>query len=655
MSTEFLSVLSLLVVAVVSTWCFKRINLPPILAYLFAGVIVGPSVLNLFDHIEEMHVLADIGIVFLLFTLGLEFSLPKLKAMRHLVFGLGLGQMLITTLVAASIAYLLGFSTSAAWVIGGIIGLSSTAIVIKQTTEMGTLNTPRSQLAVSILLFQDLAVVPFLILIPLVNSPSDTSFTMLVALAFVKGIIVITSLMLIGKWVLPKLFREIANTRTDELFVLTTLTVVLMAAGFTYAMGLSLALGAFIAGMMLGESQYKYQLESDIRPFQDILMGLFFVTVGMRLELLVVWQNIGIILLGLVAMLVLKVLVVRFSAMVVNTNANDAWAAAFKVCQMGEFSFILASLAVTHTILDPTNASILVSIGVLSMVLTPYLVANSVRFANFFAPDDTANTINNAQVLEVERNNHVILLGFARVGQSTARMLDMENISYVAVDIDPIRVQESQMANEPVIYGDVSDKSILHSVNIDKATSVIITFDHIAKVQQCIQSIRSFNQDIPIIVRTRKDYALEALYNCGATQVVPELQEGVLMLVSQVYHYSGVPIARILKRIRNERKGKYDHLHGFYPGETTELNYDSADKLQFMHALNLNRSAWAVGRTIAECDLVKYGVHVRKIKRGSEVIQTPALTEVLHDDDILVISGKPRRVERAERHILDGH
>ncbi|MDG1254785.1 MAG: cation:proton antiporter, partial [Glaciecola sp.] len=358
MPTEFISVLSLLVVAVISTWCFKRINLPPILAYLFAGIVVGPSVFNLFDHIEEMHVLADIGIVFLLFTLGLEFSLPKLKAMRHLVFGLGLGQMLLTTLVAASIAYLLGFSISAAMVIGGIVGLSSTAIVIKQTTEMGTLNTPRSQLAVSILLFQDLAVVPFLILIPLVNSPSDTSFAVLVAIACVKGVVVITSLMLIGKWVLPKLFREIANTRTDELFVLTTLTVVLMAAGLTYAMGLSLALGAFIAGMMLGESQYKYQLESDIRPFQDILMGLFFVTVGMRLELAVVVEYAGVIVVGLIAMLALKVLIVRFSAMIVNTNANDAWAAAFKVCQMGEFSFILASLAVTHTILDPTTASI---------------------------------------------------------------------------------------------------------------------------------------------------------------------------------------------------------------------------------------------------------------------------------------------------------
>jgi CPA2 family monovalent cation:H+ antiporter-2 len=461
--------------------------------------------------------------------------------------------------------------------------------------------------------------------------------------------------MLIGKWVLPKLFREIANTRTDELFVLTTLTVVLMAAGFTYAMGLSLALGAFIAGMMLGESQYKYQLESDIRPFQDILMGLFFVTVGMRLELAVVFEYAGIIIIGLIAMLALKILIVRFCAMIVNTNANDAWAAAFKVCQMGEFSFILASLAVTHTILDPTTASILVSIGILSMTLTPYLVANSVRFAHFFAPDDTANIINNAQVLDVERSGHVIILGFARVGQSTARMLDMEKISYVAVDIDPIRVQESQMANEPVIYGDVSNKAILQSVNVDSAASVIITFDHIPKVTQCIQCIRSFNPTIPIIVRTRKDYALEALYNCGATQVVPELQEGVLMLVSQVYHYSGVPIARILKRIRNERKGKYDHLHGFYPGETTELNYESADKLQFMHAINLNRSAWAVGRTIAACDLVKYGVHVRKIKRGNDVIQDPALTEVLHDNDILVISGKPRRVERAERHLLDGH
>ncbi len=655
MPVEFVSVLSLLVVAVFSVWCFKRVNLPPILAYLFAGIIVGPSALSLFDHPEQMHVLAEIGIVFLLFTLGLEFSVPKLKAMRHLVFGVGLSQMVLTTLVAATIAYGFGFGLSAALIIGGMVGLSSTAIVIKQTTEMGTLNTPRSQLAVSILLFQDLAVVPFLIFIPLINSASETSIASLMGLALLKGIVVITSLLLIGKWVLPKIFREVANTRTDELFVLTTLTVVLIAAGFTYGMGLSLALGAFIAGMMLGESQYKYQLESDIRPFQDILMGLFFVTVGMRLELPEVWAHIGVIILGLCVMLVLKILMVRASAMIFNADANDAWAAGFKVCQMGEFSFILASLAVTHQALEPEVASVLVSIGILSMACTPFLVANSVRFANVFAPDDTVNTLNNAQVLEFERNNHVVLLGFARVGQSTARMLDMEHISYVAVDIDPIRVQESQTANEPVIYGDVSDKSILHSVNINQAASVIITFDNIAKVSQCIQCIRSFNQTIPIIVRTRKDYALESLYQSGATQVVPELQEAVLMLVSQVYHYSGVPMSRILKRIRNERKEHYDHLHGFYPGETTEVSYANADTLKFMHAINLNRSAWAVDKTIAACDLVRYGVHVKKIKRGNEVLESPNLDVVLRDNDILVISGKPRRVERAERRILDGH
>lgn len=655
MPTEFISVLSLLVVAVISTWCFKRINLPPILAYLFAGIIVGPSVLSLFDHPEQMHVLAEIGIAFLLFTLGLEFSLPKLQAMRHLVFGLGMSQMVITTLLASGVAYLFGFSTSAALVIGGIIGLSSTAIVIKQTTEMGTLNTPRSQLAVSILLFQDLAVVPFLIFIPLINNPAESSFTMLMLIALLKGIVVITTLLLIGKWVLPKLFREIANTRTDELFVLTTITVVLMASGLTYAMGLSLALGAFIAGMMLGESQYKYQLESDIRPFQDILMGLFFVTVGMQLDLPIVWEYAFIIIAGLIAMLALKVLIVRFSAWAFKTNDNDAWAAAFKVCQMGEFSFILASLAVTHSVLDSKTASILVSIGILSMICTPYLVANSVRFANVFAPDKTAGSINNAQVLEQIRSGHVIILGYGRVGQSTARMLDMENIKYIAVDIDPIRVQESQTANEPVIYGDVSDKSILQSVNIDEAVSVIVTFDHIPKATQCIDCIRGFNSDIPIIVRTRKDYAMDALYNSGATQVVPELQEGVLMLVSQVYHYSGVPLAKILKRIRNERKGHYDHLHGFYPGETTEVSYESVDKLRFMHAININRSAWAVGKTVGQCDLLKYGVQVRKIKRGHDVIIDPSMQEVLCDDDILVISGKPQRVERAERFILDGH
>ncbi|MET1218896.1 MAG: cation:proton antiporter [Glaciecola sp.] len=655
MPQEFISVISLMLIAVVSVWCCKRINLPPILAYLLAGLIVGPSMLNLFDHPEQMHVIAEIGIVFLLFSLGLEFSLPKLIAMRHLVFGLGAGQMVLTTAVFAGIAMLFGFAPAPALIIGGMIGLSSTAIVIKQTTEMGILNTPRSQLAVSILLFQDLAVVPFLIAIPLLNQTSDASLWSVMGVALVKAIVVIGFLLWAGKWLLPKVFKEVASTRTDELFVLTTIVTALIAAGLTYAMGLSLALGAFLAGMMLGESQYKHQIEADIRPFRDILMGLFFVTVGMRLELALVLPYWHVILVATSLMIVLKILIVRIAASIFKANAQDAWAAGIKLCQMGEFSFILAALAVAHAVLNPTEAGVLVTSGVLSMALTPFLVEHSVAFAKRLAGTNSAEVNFNFPDISAPTKEHVIILGFGRVGQSAARMLTMEKIPYIAIDVDPIRVQESLLAAEPIIFGDVSQKSILRDANIENASSVVLTFDQTAKAVDAIHTIRGLHASIPIIVRTRKDYDLDKLYQAGASQVVPEIQEGSLMLVSQIYHYSGVPMNRILKRIQAERRQGYDHLHGVFPGETTQVSYENADKLQFMHAITISDSAWAVDRPLADCDLGRHGIKVKKLQRQEHEIMKPRLDTIVQAGDVLVISGKPRRVERAERKILDGH
>jgi len=288
-------------IAVLLVWLFKRLSLPAILAYLVAGVITGPEILKLFTSPDDMHLAAEVGIVFLLFTLGLEFSLARMFAMRRLVFGLGASQMLLTTGIIAGLSLLLGQSISASIIIGASVALSSTAIVIKTIDEQGKLNTQRSQIAVSVLLFQDLAVVPLLIIIPLLAVNSEMSITSAILFALLKGVFVVIILLAIGKWLLPRLFNEIAKTRTEELFVLTTILIALLASGFTYAFGLSMALGAFLAGMMLSESQYRYQLEADIRPFRDILMGLFFITVGMKLEITVFIHNFHYVLLGLLA------------------------------------------------------------------------------------------------------------------------------------------------------------------------------------------------------------------------------------------------------------------------------------------------------------------------------------------------------------------
>lgn len=654
MSAGFLNVIALMFIAVCSVAVFKRIHLPPILAYLFAGILAGPQLFALFAHPQEMHLLAETGIVFLLFSLGLEFSLPKLVAMRSLVFGVGVGQMLLTTAVFTSIPYFFGLPISASIIIGGALALSSTAIVIKQATEMGILNNRRTQLAVSILLFQDLAVVPFLIAIPLLAQSGEVSIAFALGEALLKGIFVIAFLMSVGKWVLPWVFREVAKTRTDELFVLTTILIALLAGGLTYYFGLSMALGAFLAGMMLGESQYKYQLEADIRPFRDILMGLFFVTVGMQLDINVLWSNFFTIVLGVIGLMIIKVVMVRVAASFVKTNPLDAWSAGIKLCQIGEFSFVIAALATTYGVLTTGQSSLIVSMGVLSMALTPWLMNNSLVLAKRIVANKSEDNAHNTLIVDNDLTNHVVICGFGRVGQSVARMLKMEGIAFIAIDMDPVRVHESRNAGEPVLFGDASQKDILSSANVENAKLILVTFDQPDKAKQVISGTHQLVQNADVMVRTKRDYQLESLYSAGANQVVPELQEGSLMLISQVLHYAGVPMSRILKRVRAERKGRYDHLHGFYPGETTEISYGTEDKLEFIHAVVLSEHAACMGSKIKDIDFAKMRVRVRGLRRNGTEVKDPDHEAVLQPHDVLVIAGKPRRVERAERKLLEG-
>ncbi|GAA0856077.1 cation:proton antiporter [Aliiglaciecola litoralis] len=656
MHVSFASIMILMTVAVFTVWLFKRVNLPPILAYLFCGVVAGPHMLAIIDNPEEMHFFAELGIVFLLFSLGLEFSLPKVLAMRHLVFGIGLAQMVITTLVFMVIASLLGFDAKAALIIGGMIALSSTAIVIKQMSEKGTLNTTRAQMVVSILLFQDLAVVPLLILVPLLAESAHSSLWLAIVMALLKGTLVVGILLAIGKWLLPRIFNEVARTRTDELFVLTTILVALLAAGLTYSFGLSLALGAFLAGMMLSESQYRHQLEADIRPFRDILMGLFFITVGMRFEMQTLLNQFHWILLGLVVIMVLKLCLIRAVTWLFKSNSIDSWATGLKLCQMGEFSFVLAALAVNHNLLTAEQGSMLLAIGVLSMALTPWLIDNSLGIAKRLVTEQSpAVTADIGELDHSGMHDHVLILGFGRVGQSVSRLLTIEAIPYLVVDADPVRVNESRSAGHPVVFGDVSQKSILKAAGIESAKLVLLTFDEHQKALSVIRTITEIRPNLPVVVRTRKDYHLQELYAAGASQVVPEILEGSLMLVSQVLHLSGIPMSRILKRVRSERKEHYRHMHGFFPGETTEVSYNTADKLEFMHAIILTRNAYAVGKTINELDLLRRRITLQGLRRNNVEIADPDLHEPLQANDVIIISGKPRRVERAELYLLEGH
>ena len=649
--TLFSEILLLLAISVSLVAIFRRLKLAPILAYLVAGILVGPSLLNFLSEAKEISFVGELGIVFLLFSLGLEFSFPRLIAMRQLVFGVGLVQVVATLLIILIVCLVSGYNWQSALVVACALALSSTAIVIKQLTENGKLQNKRGQLAVSILLFQDLAVVPMLIVIPIIAGASQANLASSLLMALLNGALVFVLLISVGKWLLPRLFNEIAQARSDELFVLTTILVALLTGAITHLFGLSMALGAFLAGMMLGESQYKHQLEADIRPFRDILLGLFFISVGMQLDIFILAESLHWLLLFVVIVLAIKVLIIQVIARLFKQTKADAWASGIMLCQMGEFGFVIAALALDQGLISKHLASMLVGVGVISMGVTPYLINHSSRFAQFLAKQTQEEEQDATESQQEQLNDHVIICGFGRVGQIVSRFLKLESIPYVALDVDPTRVHEAKAAYEPVHFGDARKTEVLKAVGIEKAKLVILAFDDLHKSLTVIDLVKKHSKHAKILVRTSSDDNLEALIEAGADEVIPETLEGSLMLVSHVMLLSGVPVKRIFGRVRRERKNHYNGLHGFYRGDSYKQD---EREVEYLHAVTLTDNAFAVGLHLNELDLPLRGVEVTALRREGKEYYNPEPDMELIPQDVLIVLGVPRRVERAERFLLEG-
>lgn len=649
-------ILAILTCAVVIVWLFRHLHLPAILAYLVAGMLVGEHGFAWAHNQVNYEHFAELGIVFLLFTLGLEFSVPKLLAMRHLVLAVGSLQVGISLVIFILISLALGQTFASSLVIGGVLALSSTAIVIKQLAESGEMKRKPGQISVSVLLFQDVAVVPLLIIIPMFAMNSDTSMGLALLFALVKGVFVVCLLLFTGKWLLPRLFHLVAQVRTDELFVLTTLLVTLLASALTLWFGLSMALGAFLAGMMLGESQYKHQLEADIRPYRDILLGLFFVTVGMKLNINVLIEYPLIVLGVMFSFMAIKVFIVRLLAVKAGESSKDGWASGFMLAQMGEFGFVLIALATQVEILPMNVASILLGVGVISMAITPYMVENASKWSVKLTKDKGVDTTELETLPDnSDLSDHVIICGFGRVGQTVSRFLKQENISFVAIDIDPLRVTKARSAGENVLFGSSRQTELLHAAHLSEAKLVVIAFGEDQQSLDVIEKIRSLSKDVPILVRTRNDDQLDLLKTAGADEVVPETLEGSLMLVSQVLSLTGVPFSRIFRRVQKERKSHYSHLHGFFQGEHTDMSPEAIERIEFAHAIQLTDDSYAVGRSIAKLKAENPLMIIVALKRGEVETEEPEGDIVLQNQDTLIVRGKPRKVELTERYIQEGH
>lgn len=655
-SSTFYSVLLLLGLSVVAVSLARRVHLPPILAYLLVGVIAGEHGLHLAPEEADLHLLAEVGVVFLLFSIGLEFSLTQFLAMRGPLLGLGGLQVLLSSVMLGVIAHALGMPWSAAWVIGGTLALSSTAIAVKQLTEQLELHSRHGHLAVAILLFQDLAVVPLLVMIPILGAGSQDGLAWTLGTALFKGVLAMGLLLLVGRKLLRPVFHLIAAQGSMELFTLTALFVALAAAAVTNAFGLSLALGAFLAGMVLSETEFRHQVESEIRPFKDVLLGIFFIYVGLHLDLPALARDPLPTLVLLIALVLGKGLLIFALVRLARHNTGVAVRTALVLAQGGEFGFAALTLALGHGLLDEAAVQPVLAAIVLSMFLAPLLIRHNGRLAKRWCGsgylrlrEDEAEAIRReADTMQ----GHVILCGFGRIGQHLARFLTEEGFQYVAMDLDPALVRKAWEAGEPVFYGDCTHREVLEAAGLGRARVLVVTADTPLAAERVIRLARQARPDLPVLVRTRDDTHLDRLERAGATEVVPETLEASMMMADHVLKRLGVPEDEILRLIQKARTDHYALLRGRFHGEEPEA-VEKRDT-HHLHTVRLKRGAWAVGKSIRELGLDACGVRVAALRRGAVRGDWPSEDLVLAAEDVVVLMGEPGALHRAEARLLSG-
>jgi CPA2 family monovalent cation:H+ antiporter-2 len=651
-----------LLAAVLGVVVCRLLKLPPMLGYLAVGVVIGPNALALSQSVEAVQHLGEFGVVFLMFVIGLEFNLPKLHAMRQHVLGLGLLQVTLTMLVGTAILVVLarflpgvwGMDWKAALTLSSALAMSSTAIIVKLMVERLEMESEHGKRIMGVLLFQDLALVPLLVLVPALGASAE-NLVMALGLAALKATVLVTLLLVGGQHVMRRWLTLVARRKSEELFVLNLLFLTLGLAWLTEQAGLSLALGAFIAGMLISETEYKHQVETDIRPYHDLLLGLFFISIGMLLDWRLVLQDWALVLLLTLLPPVLKVALVTGLTRGLGASSGVALRTGLYLGQAGEFGFVLLTLAEENTLLPPALLNPILAAMVLSMVLAPFVVMYSNQIVMRLVSTEWLQQ--SLQMTSIARksinvNRHVIICGFGRCGQNLARMLEAEGIPYLALDLDPDRVRQAAGAGHSVVFGDSARLQALIAAGLARASAVVVTYLDEAAALKVLGNIQSHAPQVPVIVRTQDDHNLEKLQQAGATEVVPEAIEGSLMLASHALALVGVPMRRVIRIVQDQRDARYNLLRGFFHGDDDS----SVDELQHerLATVTLPSAKGRPGRALSDFALDDLGVRVLSLRRG----QAPALPvhvdTLLEGGDTLVLSGKAETLALAEQRLLMG-
>ncbi|MBS3951609.1 MAG: cation:proton antiporter [Methylomicrobium sp.] len=634
---------------------FQKLHIPSSIGYLLVGVLFGAHTPGPVIEVQQIREVAEFGIVFLLFTIGLSFSLPQIHALRGQVLGLGTGQVLLTTAVIGGASWWLGLPPVTAFVIGAVFAQSSTTIISKQLAEQGDEHSRHGRLGVAMSVFQDVTAVPFVVVIPVLSSIDDDVSVLFEALgwAMAKAVLAFLLVFVLGRWLLRPLFHTVVARRSTELFTLTVLFVSLLAAWTTNRLGLSMAFGAFLVGMMLGETEFRHQVESTIRPFRDVLIGLFFVSIGMLFDPSAIPQNWQWALVGVATMLVSKTLLVALIVRLSGLDGLTAWRTGLLLAVGGEFGFALLAIALDVHALTNQHAQIVFTSVLFSMIVAPFLIRYNHVLARLFVRQHKLQVDPETYPVDAETTKHLrdhaIICGYGRIGQSVGHFLEEEKIPYVALDLDSSRVKAAHIAGEPVYYADSSERDILEAVGLDTAKLIVISYDDVLLAKKILHHVRALRPDLPVMVRTRDETHVEELRQAGATEVVPEVLEAGLMIASHALLLLNVPFTRVVRRMQQQRASRYRLLREFYRGEeefSDDFNRVIADGLR---SVSISSGSSIVGKKLKELELE--GVIVSSLVRQG-LRESEPLDLVIEEDDVVVLFGTPGNLDRVERKLI---
>lgn len=656
MENSLQSVLVFLAAAVLVVILFRQLKLPAMLGYLLVGLVIGPHGLALIADSSDTRDLAEFGVVFLMFSIGLEFSLQKLMTMRRIVFGLGATQVVLTLCAVAVLTALAGGDWRAGVVLGGALAMSSTAIVSRILAERLQLNTLHGRQVIGVLLFQDIAVVPLLILVPALAG-SSAELVSLLTVALGKAAVVLAVLLYFGQRPTRAWFHLVATQKSSELFVLNVLLITLGLAFVTERAGLSLALGAFVAGMLISETEYRFQVEDDIKPFRDVLLGLFFVTIGMKLDLALVFNNLFWVVAALLLLLVLKVALIAALSRLFGSDFGAALRTGLDLAQGGEFGFVLLSLAAPLGLVPAPMLQIVLAAMVLSMLAAPFIIERSEHIARHISGADwlaRSMELHMVAVRSMAVKNHVVICGYGRSGQNLARLLHAEKIPFFALDSDPVRVREAAAAGELVVFGDAARREVLVAAGVMRASALVVSVADTALALRVLEHVRSARPDLPVVVRTYDDADLDRLREAGATEVVPEIMEGSLMLASHALMLLGLPLNRVLRRVRDTREQRYGLLRGFFHGATDAAEDVTHPGQKVLHSVLVTRGAAVIGKRLGDLALDGEGIEVRAMRRGGVHIEAGLVDVHVQEGDVLVLFGAEDRCAAAQIRLMQG-